>query len=80
MPLSTIAQLLGGEVVGGRVLAPGPGKPASDRSLIVFVGRRLPAGLIIYDQSDPWADTKANRLHVCRLLNVTWPPAHEEAQ
>lgn len=78
MPLSTIAQLLGGEVVEGRVLAPGPGKPASDRSLIVRAGRGLPAGLIIYDCSDPWADTMANRLHVCRLLNVIWPPRSDE--
>jgi Toprim domain len=67
--LRQLAQALGGEVVGGQVLCPGPGHSARDRSLGVRPAAQSPFGFIAYSHAgDHWP--------TCRdyvLENLGWP-------
>src|SRR5438128_2683852 len=49
--LRQLASALGGEVVGGEVLCPGPGHSAHDRSLAVRPDKDAPAGFLIHSFS-----------------------------
>jgi putative DNA primase/helicase len=46
--LRGMARALGGEVVGGQVLCPGPGRAPTDRSLRVLVSAASPVGFIAH--------------------------------
>jgi hypothetical protein len=66
--LRDLARRLGGEAVGGQVLAPGPGHRPSDRSLSVkFDGDRL---IVHSFAGDPWRSCMD---HVRRLLGEQAP-------
>jgi hypothetical protein len=55
LALRLIARALGGEVVGGQVLCPGPGHSASDRSLAVRPSAQSPLGFIAFSHAgDHW--------------------------
>jgi putative DNA primase/helicase len=57
--LKAIARALGGEVVGGQVLAPGPGHSRSDRSLGVKLSGSSLGGFLVHSfAGDDW--------HLCR--------------
>jgi hypothetical protein len=61
-----IARALGGEVVGGQVLAPGPGHNRRDRSLSVKLSASAPGGFLAFSHAgDDW---QVCRDHVRRLL------------
>jgi putative DNA primase/helicase len=47
MDLHSIAHVLGGEVSGRQVLAPGPGHSRNDRSLSIKIDPRAPGGLLV---------------------------------
>src|SRR5215831_8122180 len=49
--LQTIAKLLGGEVAGGEVRAPGPGHSSNDRSLCVRLNPNAPDGFIVFSHA-----------------------------
>ena len=46
--LQTLARLLGGEVRGRQVLAPGPGHSAADRSLSIKLDAKAPDSFVVY--------------------------------
>jgi hypothetical protein len=53
--LRTVARLLGGEVVNGQVLAPGPGHSKRDRSLAVRPSASDPDGFLVHSHcGDDW--------------------------
>jgi putative DNA primase/helicase len=57
--LSEIARALGGEIVGGQVLAPGPGHSRKDRSLSVKMSPTAPDGfLALSHAADDWRDCR----------------------
>ena len=59
LTLRRIADALAGEVVGGQVLAPGPGRDARDRSLSVMLSDRNEAGFFAVSRSgDDWRDCR----------------------
>jgi hypothetical protein len=51
--LNEIALALGGEVDGRAVLAPSPGRPAGDRSMVVFIDPTRPQSFFIYGCDGP---------------------------
>jgi hypothetical protein len=57
--LGSLAAELGGVVSGGRVLAPGPGHSAADRSLQITSSPAAPDGFIAYSfAGDDWRDCR----------------------
>jgi len=66
----SVAAVLGGEVTGrDRVLAPGPGHSAADRSLSILISATAPGGLLVTSHAgDDWRDC---RDHVFRRLGVS---------
>jgi hypothetical protein len=53
--LRELARVLGGEIVGGQVIAPGPGHSPRDRSLAVKLAAQSPVGFITHSHAgDPW--------------------------
>jgi putative DNA primase/helicase len=55
--LSDLARALGGEVVGGQVLCPGPGHSPRDRSLSVRVSEAAHDGVVVYSHAgNDWRD------------------------
>ena len=66
--LRTIARLLGGEVVGAQVLAPGPGHSQQDRSLSVTISATAPEGFLAFSHAgDDFAEC---RDHVKAALGI----------
>jgi putative DNA primase/helicase len=62
------ARALGGEVVGPKILAPGPGHSAADRSLSIRLEPNAPDGFLVYSFSgDDWI---ACRKHVRARLGM----------
>lgn len=77
MNLKTIARLLGGEVTGQQVAAPGPGHSKYDRSMAVFFDNSHPDGFRCHSFSgDDW---KTCRSHVKARLGITDGPAPRPA-
>jgi hypothetical protein len=70
--LDEIAAALGGEVDGRKVLAPSPGMPADDRSMVIFVDPARPENFYIYACEGPWQ--KAKQL-VAEKLKLVAPMA-----
>jgi putative DNA primase/helicase len=72
--LRNLAAALGGEVVCGQVLAPGPGHSARDRSLHVLIADGAPDGFIVRSYAgDDW---RACRDHVRQRIGIDrdrWP-------
>jgi hypothetical protein len=69
LDLRKLARVLGGEIVGGQVLCPGPEHSASDRSLAVRPSAQSPFGFIAYSHAgDHWP---ACRDYVLEKLG--WP-------
>jgi hypothetical protein len=66
--LAKIAELLGGEVRGDHVYAPGPGHSVSDRSLSVLIDASAPDGFVIHSFADD--DAIACRDHVRDKLGL----------
>jgi putative DNA primase/helicase len=68
-PAHAIARALGGEVIGRhRVLAPGPGHSARDRSLSVSISPTAPNGILVGSfAGDDW---RACREHVLSRLGI----------
>ena len=59
LDLRSIARILGGEVSGHQVLAPGPGHSPKDRSLAIRISDTAPDGLLIYSHcNDDWRDCR----------------------
>jgi putative DNA primase/helicase len=59
LDLRSIARVLGGEVVGAQVLAPGPGHSRRDRSLSVALSATSPDGFLAHSHcGDPWRDCR----------------------
>ena len=57
--LRDIARLLGGEVVGGQVLAPGPDHTRKDRSLSVRTSANAPDGFMVFSHAgDDWRECR----------------------
>jgi putative DNA primase/helicase len=66
--LRAAARALGGEVVGGEILCPGPSHGPRDRSLSVKLSVSSPDGFLVHSfAGDPWQDC---RDHVARLLGI----------
>jgi putative DNA primase/helicase len=66
--LRSIARALGGEIVTGQVLAPGPGHGPRDRSLSVRLSAASPDGFIVHSfAGDGWQECRA---HVCAFLGI----------
>lgn len=69
-----VAHALGGDVVGGQVLAPGPGHSARDRSLAVRLDPTAPDGFLVCSHS-PADNWKTCRDHVRERLGLpAWQP------
>ena len=70
MDLRSLARALGGEVVGGQVLAPGPGGHSrKDRSLSVRLSPTAPDGFLAFSHAgDDW---RACRDHVKARLGLS---------
>src|SRR6516225_3193621 len=66
--INKIAQLLGGEVTGEEVLAPGPGHSAQDRSLAIKLDGAAPDGFVVHSFAGD--DPIACRDHVRRKLGL----------
>ena len=63
-----VARVLGGDVVGNRVSAPGPGHSRSDRSMVVFIDAAAPDGFRVHSHAgDDW---RVCREHVARELGL----------
>jgi putative DNA primase/helicase len=78
LDLRVIARALGGEVVGGQVLCPGPGHSASDRSLAVRPSAQSPLGFIAYSHAgDHWP---ACRDYVLEKLGLSYSNARSETE
>ena len=59
LDLRLIARVLGGDVSGRQVLAPGPGHSPKDRSLAIGISDTAPDGLLIYSHcNDDWRDCR----------------------
>ena len=57
--LRSLARLLGGEVVGRQVLAPGPGHSQQDRSLSVTISATAPEGFLAFSHAgDDFAECR----------------------
>lgn len=73
MNLKHIARLLGGEVSGQQVVAPGPGHSRHDRSMAVFVDGNNPDGFRVHSFSgDDW---KTCRDYVKQRLGLSDTPS-----
>jgi putative DNA primase/helicase len=77
--LRAIARALGGEIIGGQVLCPGPSHSPTDRSLAIRLSAESPFGFIAHSHAgDDW--------RVCRdyvlgkLGEPTWRPADRESR
>jgi putative DNA primase/helicase len=70
MDLRSLAHALGGEVVGGQILAPGPGgHSGKDRSLSVRLSPTAPDGFLAFSHAgDDW---RACRDHVKAYLGLS---------
>ena len=70
MNLGVMAEILGGEVIAGKVRAPGPGRPPSSRSLVILPAPRLFGGILVHD----WAtgDHLGSKAYVLKKLGL--PP------
>ena len=68
MDLRNIARLLGGEVQGGQVAAPGPGHGARDRSLSVHLSATAPDGFIAFSHAGD--DFKVCRDYISERLGL----------
>jgi putative DNA primase/helicase len=66
--LREIARLLGGELAGGQVLAPGPGHGPRDRSLSVKLSATAPDGFIAFSHAGD--DFRACRDYVAERLGL----------
>src|SRR6516225_4424731 len=66
--INKIAQLLGGEVTGEEVLAPGPGHSAQDRSLAIKLDGAAPDGFVVHSFAGD--DAIACRDHVRKKLGL----------
>jgi hypothetical protein len=73
-----IAELLGGEVRGNQICAPGPGHSAGDRSLSVLVEASAPDGFVV--NSFAGDDAIACRDHVRKMLGLPEPPKTKAAK
>jgi hypothetical protein len=73
-----LARILGGDVVGNTVRAPGPGHSLKDRSLAIKVDPCAPDGFLVYSHAgDDW---KKCRDHVCRRLGLPeWEPGDDRS-
>lgn len=66
--LSQLARVLGGDVAGAQVLAPGPGHSHKDRSLSVRLAASAPDGFVVHSHcGDDW---QACRDHVAERLGI----------
>ena len=71
--LREMARTLGGEVVGGQLLCPGPGHAPRDRSLSLKLSASAPDGFTVYSHAGD--DFAACRDHVRALLGLAaWIP------
>jgi putative DNA primase/helicase len=77
LDLRALAHALGGDVVGRKVLCPGPGHSPRDRSLQVTLTPDAPEGFLAHSfAGDPWQDC---RDHVrARLGLPPWEPGDEQ--
>jgi putative DNA primase/helicase len=75
--LRAIARVLGGDVVGHQVLAPGPGHSDGDRSLAIRLSSTAPDGFVCHSHAgDDW---QTCRDHVRRKLGLPdWQPGDEQ--
>jgi hypothetical protein len=71
--LRTIARALGGNIVGGQVLAPGPGHSRADRSLAVRPSAQSQFGFVAHSHADD--DWQSCRNYVLEKLDL---PRHDE--
>jgi putative DNA primase/helicase len=74
----SLARVLGGDVFGNTVRAPGPGHSLKDRSLAIKLDASAPDGFLVYSYSgDDW---KTCRDHVRRCLGLPdWKPGDDES-
>ena len=57
--LRSLARLLGGDVIGRQVLAPGPGHSPKDRSLSVTISATAPEGFLAFSHAgDDFAECR----------------------
>ncbi|MCW2286222.1 hypothetical protein M2323_004039 [Rhodoblastus acidophilus] len=71
--LRTIARALGGEVVNGQVLAPGPGHSKRDRSLAVRPSATDPDGFLVHSHcGDDWRTCRDHVRHHLGLSRDDW--------
>jgi putative DNA primase/helicase len=82
--LRAIARVLGGEVSGAQVLAPGPGHGKLDRSLSVKLSATSPDGFLVHSfAGDDWRDCfdhVRERLGLSRINARQRPPIDDEAR
>jgi hypothetical protein len=71
--LRTLARLLGGDVIGRQVIAPGPGHSSKDRSLSVTISTTAPEGFLAFSHAGD--DFQTCRDHIINRLGLdpdTW--------
>ncbi len=68
LSLRGIANALGGEIVGGQVLCPGPNHCPKDRSLSIRLSARAPDGFIVHSHASH--DWQACRDYVPERLGI----------
>jgi putative DNA primase/helicase len=76
MDLRTLRAALGGEIIGGQLLCPGPGHSSRDRSLSITLSPSAPDGFLVFSHSgDDWRDC---RDYVRSRLGLPeWQPGDE---
>jgi putative DNA primase/helicase len=80
LDLRTVALALGGDVVGGQVIAPGPGHSSKDRSLAILLDPTKPDGFVVCSHADHAKDDwKKCRDYVRSRLGLPpWEPGDEQ--
>jgi hypothetical protein len=73
--LNQIARVLGGNVTGGQVIAPGPGHRPHDRSMAVKIGEG--GNLIVHSYAGD--DAMTCKAYVEQRLGIVWQPEHGAA-
>lgn len=72
MNLAFIAMRLGGVVIGDQVRAPGPGRSAKSRSLVVTLAPHLRSGVMVYDHAT--TDQIGSWVYACDKIGLSSTP------
>src|SRR5262245_38435289 len=78
--IERVAELLGGELLGDQVRAPGPGHSPADRSLSVKLDSKAPDGLVVHCFAPGDDDIKAKDYVREKLGLPEWKPEKKKTK